>query len=305
MIYNNIYETIGNTPIVRLNRLADTSMAEVMVKIESFNPGSSIKDRIALNMIEEAEEKGIIKKGDTIIEPTSGNTGIGLVMVGAAKGYKVIIVMPETMSMERKKLMRFFGAELILTDGSKGMSGAIETAEKLAKEKGYFLPQQFTNAANPKAHIKTTGQEILRQTEGKIDVFVAGVGTGGTITGIGKVLKENIPNIKIVAVEPDKSPVLSGGNKGSHGIQGIGAGFIPDILDMNIIDEIIRVKDEDAIYTSRKLGIYEGILSGISSGAAVYGAIKKAKEIGAGKRVLTILPDTGERYISTDLFNME
>lgn len=302
MIFNNIYELIGNTPMIKLNRLTDEGMAEVLVKLESFNPGSSVKDRIALSMIEKAEEMGLIKPGDTIIEPTSGNTGIGLAMVGAAKGYKVILVMPETMSIERRKLMKAYGAELVLTDGKKGMRGAVEEAERLAKENGYFMPQQFKNIANPQIHMKTTAQEILKQTEGKIDMFIAGVGTGGTITGVGRILKREIPNIKIVAVEPKDSPVLSGGQPGPHKIQGIGAGFIPDILDKDVIDEVITVTTEQAFQTSRNLAKKEGILVGISSGAAIFVALSKAMDLGKGKRIVTVAPDTGERYLSTDLF---
>lgn len=302
MIFNNIYELIGNTPMIKLNRLTDEGMAEVLVKLESFNPGSSVKDRIALSMIEKAEELGLIKPGDTIIEPTSGNTGIGLAMVGAAKGYKVILVMPETMSIERRKLMKAYGAELVLTDGKKGMRGAVEEADRLAKENGYFMPQQFKNIANPQIHMKTTAQEILKQTEGKIDMFIAGVGTGGTITGVGRILKREIPNIKIVAVEPKDSPVLSGGQPGPHKIQGIGAGFIPDILDKDVIDEVITVTAEQAFQTSRKLAKKEGILVGISSGAAIFVALSKAMDLGKGKRIVTVAPDTGERYLSTDLF---
>lgn len=302
MIFNNIYELIGNTPMIKLNRLTDEGMAEVLVKLESFNPGSSVKDRIALSMIEKAEEMGLIKPGDTIIEPTSGNTGIGLAMVGAAKGYKVILVMPETMSIERRKLMKAYGAELVLTDGKKGMRGAVEEAERLAKENGYFMPQQFKNIANPQIHMKTTAQEILKQTEGKIDMFIAGVGTGGTITGVGRILKKEIPNIKIVAVEPKDSPVLSGGQPGPHKIQGIGAGFIPDILDKDVIDEVITVTAEQAFQTSRDLAKKEGILVGISSGAAIFVALSKAMDLGKGKRIVTVAPDTGERYLSTDLF---
>lgn len=302
MIFNNIYELIGNTPMIKLNRLTDEGMAEVLVKLESFNPGSSVKDRIALSMIEKAEEMGLIKPGDIIIEPTSGNTGIGLAMVGAAKGYKVILVMPETMSIERRKLMKAYGAELVLTDGKKGMRGAVEEADRLAKENGYFMPQQFKNIANPQIHMKTTAQEILKQTEGKIDMFIAGVGTGGTITGVGRILKREIPNIKIVAVEPKDSPVLSGGQPGPHKIQGIGAGFIPDILDKDVIDEVITVTAEQAFQTSRKLAKKEGILVGISSGAAIFVALSKAMDLGKGKRIVTVAPDTGERYLSTDLF---
>lgn len=305
MIFNNIYETIGKTPLVKLNRLVNEEMAEVLVKLEYFNPGGSVKDRIALSMIEAAENEGLLTKGQTIIEPTSGNTGIGLSMVGAAKGYRVILVMPETMSVERRKLMKAYGAEIILTEGAKGMGGAIEMAAKLTAENGYFMPQQFKNIANPAIHMKTTANEIISQTDGNIDMFVAGVGTGGTITGVGKILKESLPAVKIIAVEPESSPVLSGGRPGPHKIQGIGAGFIPEIMDISIIDEIITVSNEEAMETGRKLGKLEGILVGISSGAAVFAALKKAEEIGKGKRIVAIAPDTGERYLSTELFNME
>lgn len=305
MIFNNIYETIGKTPLVKLNRLVNEEMAEVLVKLEYFNPGGSVKDRIALSMIEAAENEGLLTKGQTIIEPTSGNTGIGLAMIGAAKGYRVILVMPETMSVERRKLMKAFGAEIILTEGAKGMGGAIEMAAKLTAENGYFMPQQFKNIANPTIHMKTTANEIISQTKGNIDIFVAGVGTGGTITGAGKILKESLPSVKIIAVEPESSPVLSGGRPGPHKIQGIGAGFIPEIMDISIIDEIITVSNEEAMETGRKLGKLEGILVGISSGAAVFAALKKAEEIGKGKRIVVIAPDTGERYLSTELFNME
>lgn len=304
MIFN-IYETIGKTPLVKLNRLVNEEMAEVLVKLEYFNPGGSVKDRIALSMIETAENEGLLTKGQTIIEPTSGNTGIGLSMVGAAKGYRVILVMPETMSVERRKLMKAYGAEIILTEGAKGMGGAIEMAAKLTAENGYFMPQQFKNIANPAIHMKTTANEIISQTDGNIDMFVAGVGTGGTITGVGKILKESLPAVKIIAVEPESSPVLSGGRPGPHKIQGIGAGFIPEIMDISIIDEIITVSNEEAMETGRKLGKLEGILVGISSGAAVFAALKKAEEIGKGKRIVAIAPDTGERYLSTELFNME
>ncbi|SKB01369.1 cysteine synthase [Caloramator quimbayensis] len=305
MIYNKIFETIGDTPIIRLQNLLSNEMAQVYVKLEYFNPGGSIKDRIALSMIEDAEKKGLLKSGGTIIEPTSGNTGIGIAMIGASKGYRVIIVMPETMSIERRKLIKAFGAEIILTEGSKGMRGAVEMAEKLSAENGYFMPLQFNNKSNPLAHMETTAKEILKQTEGKLDMFVCGVGTGGTITGVGRVLKREIPNIKIVAVEPKDSPVLSGGKAGPHKIQGIGAGFIPEILDMYIIDEIVTVSNEEAIETARKAAKLEGLLLGISSGAAICAAIKKAKDIGKDKKVLTIAPDTGERYLSTELFNLE
>ncbi len=302
-VVNSIVELIGETPLVKLNRIVDDSMAEVLVKLEYFNPGSSVKDRIALNMIEKAEAEGKLQEGSVIIEPTSGNTGIGLAMVGASKGYKVILVMPDTMSMERRSLLKAYGAELILTPGEKGMKGAIEKANELVKEKSnYFMPQQFENPNNPAKHFETTGVEIFKQTEGKIDAFVAGVGTGGTITGAGRVLKKEVKNIKIIAVEPDKSPVLSGGNPSPHKIQGIGAGFIPDVIDLEIIDEIERIKDEDAINMTKRLAREEGLLLGISSGAAIFAALKKAKELGRGKRVVVIAPDNGERYLSTGIF---
>lgn len=302
-VVNSIVELIGETPLVKLNKIVDDSMAEVLVKLEYFNPGSSVKDRIALNMIEKAEAEGKLKEGSVIIEPTSGNTGIGLAMVGASKGYKVILVMPDTMSMERRNLLKAYGAELILTPGEKGMKGAIEKANEIVKENNnYFMPQQFANPHNPLKHFETTGIEVLKQTEGKIDAFVAGVGTGGTVTGAGRILKKNVKNLKIIAVEPDKSPVLSGGNPSPHKIQGIGAGFIPEIIDLEIIDEIERVKDEDAIDMTKRLAREEGLLLGISSGAAIFAALKKAKELGKGKRVVVIAPDNGERYLSTGIF---
>ncbi|SCG83572.1 cysteine synthase A [Proteiniborus sp. DW1] len=302
-VVNSIVELIGETPLVKLNKIVDDSMAEVLVKLEYFNPGSSVKDRIALNMIEKAEAEGKLKEGSVIIEPTSGNTGIGLAMVGASKGYKVILVMPDTMSMERRNLLKAYGAELILTPGEKGMKGAIEKANEIVKENNnYFMPQQFANPHNPLKHLETTGIEVLKQTEGKIDAFVAGVGTGGTVTGAGRILKKNVKNLKIIAVEPDKSPVLSGGNPSPHKIQGIGAGFIPEIIDLEIIDEIERVKDEDAIDMTKRLAREEGLLLGISSGAAIFAALKKAKELGKGKRVVVIAPDNGERYLSTGIF---
>lgn len=305
MIFNKIYETIGKTPMVKLSGLTDENMAEILVKLEYFNPGGSVKDRVALSMIEAAERDGILKLGNTIVEPTSGNTGIGIAMIGAAKGYRVILVMPETMSIERRKLAKAYGAEIILTEGAKGMKGAVEMAEKLVKENGYFMPQQFENIHNPEAHMKTTAEEIINDTQGMVDVFIAGVGTGGTITGVSRILKERIKGVKIIAVEPKDSPVLSGGNPGSHKIQGIGAGFIPDIMDMSLIDEIVTVSNESAFDTARHLGKSEGILVGISSGAAIYAAVEKAKEIGKGKRIVVVAPDTGERYLSTELFNME
>ena len=305
MKYNSIYKTIGRTPLVKLDSLVKEDMADIIVKLEFFNPGGSVKDRPALYMIKDAEEKGILKAGGTIIEPTSGNTGIALAMIGAVKGYTVKIVMPDTMSIERRKLMKSYGAELVLTEGKYGMAGAVELAKKLAEENGYFMPNQFSNESNVKAHYETTGVEILEDTKGEIDAFVAGVGTGGTITGVGRRLKEINPNIKIIAVEPRKSPILSGGEPGSHGIQGIGANFIPEILDRRIIDEIIQIEDEEAFQYARKMGGQEGILCGISSGANVAAAIKVAKRLGKGKKVVTVLPDTGERYLSTDLFNGE
>lgn len=302
-VVNSITELIGNTPMVKLNRLVEDDYADVFVKLEYFNPASSIKDRIALNMVEKAEQEGKLKPGFTIIEPTSGNTGIGLAMIGAAKGYKVILVMPDTMTIERRNLLKAFGAELILTPGEKGMKGAIEKAEELVKiNKDYFMPQQFKNPNNPNKHTESTGIEILNQLNGELDIFIAGVGTGGTITGAGKVLKKRNNNLKIVAVEPFDSPVLSGGEPGSHKIQGIGAGFIPDILDKSIIDEVIQVRDEEAIDITKKLAREEGLLLGISSGAAIYVALRKAKEIGKGKKIVVIAPDSGERYLSTGIF---
>ncbi|GMG96938.1 cysteine synthase A [Tepidimicrobium xylanilyticum] len=305
MIANSIYKTIGRTPLVKINHMTTEEMAEVWVKVEAFNPAGSVKDRPAYYMIKDAEERGILKKGGTIIEPTSGNTGIALAMIGAAKGYKVIIVMPDTMSMERRKLMAAYGAELILTEGKYGMKGSVELAKELASREGYFMPNQFGNINNVIAHYETTGVEILEDTKGNIDAFVVGVGTGGTITGVGSRLKENNPDILIVAVEPSKSPILSGGNPSSHGIQGIGANFIPEILDRNIIDEIITVDDKDAFIQSGRLGKEEGIFCGISSGANIHAAITIAKRLGKGKKVVTVLPDTGERYLSTALFNEE
>jgi len=306
-ILNKITDLIGKTPLVRLNRMNKDLYGEVLVKLESFNPGGSIKDRIALSMIDCAEKEGILSKDTVIIEPTSGNTGVGLAMVAAAKGYKLIITMPDTMSIERQKILTAFGAELVLTPGADGMVGAIKKAEELTGNiKKSFMPQQFINKANPQAHRETTAIEIWEDTDGKIDVFVAGVGTGGSITGIGEVLKDKNPSIKLVAVEPYDSPVLSGGNPGSHQIQGIGAGFIPEILNMKIIDEIYKIKIEEAYETARKLATEEGILAGISSGANLYAALKiAAKEESKGKLIVTILPDTGERYLSISLFNQE
>lgn len=302
---NSIDKVIGKTPLIRLNNNREENMAEILVKVESANPGGSIKDRPALYMIKDGEERGALKKGGTIIEPTSGNMGIAIAMIGAVKGYKVIITMPSSMSVERRKLMEAYGAKVILTQAEDGMLGSVELAKKMAKENGYFMPDQFANKSNVKAHYETTAVEILEDTEGQIDGFVAGVGTGGTISGIGKRLKEKNSNIIIVGVEPKKSPVLSGGKPGSHGIQGIGANFIPEILDRSIIDQIIGIGEEEAYLQTKNLGKQYGILCGISSGANMAGAIILAKQLGKGKRVVTILPDTGERYLSTDLFNGE
>lgn len=304
-VANSVAELVGQTPIVKLNRIVDENSADVYLKLEYFNPGSSVKDRIALAMIEAAEKEGLLKEGSTIIEPTSGNTGIGLAMIAAAKGYKAVLVMPDTMSLERRNLLRAYGAELVLTPGSKGMKGAIEKAEELAKEHGYFMPQQFTNPANPEIHRQTTAREILEQMSDGLDAFVAGVGTGGTITGVGQVIKEKYPDVKIYAVEPADSPVLSGGKPGPHKIQGIGAGFVPEVLDTDIYDEVLKITNEEAFEWSRKAGKQEGILCGISSGAAIAGAIKVAKQLGKGKKVLAIIPDNGERYLSTALFQYE
>jgi cysteine synthase len=301
-IFSNIVDTIGNTPIVRLNNLTKENDADVYVKLEYFNPGGSVKDRIAYNMILDAERKGLITKGSTIVEPTSGNTGIGLALVAAANGYKIILVMPETMSVERRQLLKILGAEIILTPGMKGMSGAVEKAREMAKENGYFIPLQFDNPANPEIHKKTTALEIVNDFVNRgLDYFVAGVGTGGTISGVGSILKNYFNSIKIIAVEPAASPVLSGGLMGPHKIQGIGAGFIPNIYDPDIVDEIIQVSNEDAIETAKKLARTQGILCGISSGAAAFAALSLAKE-NKSQNILTILPDTAERYLSTDLF---
>lgn len=306
MIYNNITELVGKTPIIKLNNLTDENAATVYVKLESFNPGSSVKDRIALAMIEAAEKEGKIKPGDTIIEPTSGNTGIGLAWVGAAKGYKVIIVMPETMSKERRQLIQAYGADLVLTPGSEGMKGAIAKAEALAKEIGGWVPLQFSNPANPKIHEETTGQEILEAFEGiGLDAFVAGIGTGGTITGVSHALKKQLPQLEVYAVEADESAILSGEKPGPHKIQGISAGFIPDTLDTSAYDHIIRVSSTNALKTGRLVGGKEGFLVGISAGAAIYAAIELANELGAGKNVLALLPDNGERYLSTDLYQFD
>ena len=302
-IAKSILDLIGETPVVKLNKIPAKKSAAVYCKLEFFNPLGSIKDRIALFMIEEAERKKQIRPGDTLIEPTSGNTGIGLSYICAVKGYKLILVMPDNMSKERIKILKALGAEVILTPWKKGMKGVVEKAAILAKEKGFFCPDQFANPANPEAHRKTTAKEILRQVP-DLDVFICGVGTGGTITGVGEALKKEITDkkIHIIAVEPAKSPVLSGGEPGSHKIQGIGAGFVPEVLNTKIIDEIIKVKNEDAYKTARELARKEGIFAGISSGAAAWAALKVAKNLPREKKVLVILPDTGERYLSTDLF---
>lgn len=299
----DILQLIGNTPVVRLRRVPAPGSATVWAKLEGFNPGGSVKDRIALSMVVAAERDGLLQPGGTIVEPTSGNTGIGLAMVAAARGYRLILTMPETMSMERRALLWAYGAEIVLTPGSGGMAGAVARAEALVRENpGYFMPQQFKNPANPQIHRETTAQEILAQVPGKVDAFVAGVGTGGTITGVGEVLKARWPDVRIVAVEPADSPVLSGGKPGPHKIQGIGAGFIPDVLRVDILDEVIPVTYEAARETTRSLAREEGILVGISSGAAAWAALQVAARLGEGKTVVVVLPDTGERYLSTGLF---
>ena len=302
MLYDNILQTIGNTPIVRLNNMAEANAAEVYLKLEMFNPGGSVKDRIALNMIEDAESKGLIQPGDTLIEPTSGNTGIGLALIASTKGYKLILTMPESMSLERRKLLQAYGAEIILTKAPLGMKGSIEKAMELAAEKGYFMLQQFENLSNPEAHRKTTAREILKDFETGLDAFVAGVGTGGTITGVGEILKQNFKNIEVIAVEPEDSAVLSGNESGPHMIQGIGAGFIPKTLNVNVYDEIIKVSNKAAFATSKELARKEGILAGISAGANLSAALQVARRLGPGRKVLTVIPDTGERYLSTTLF---
>ena len=300
-IVNSITELIGETPVVKLNHVVDADSADVYLKLEYMNPGSSVKDRIALAMIEAAEQSGQLKAGDTIIEPT----GIGLAWVAAAKGYKAILVMPDTMSLERRSLLRAYGAQLILTPGAEGMKGAIGKANELAQQHGYFLPQQFENPANPEVHRNTTGKELVEQFPDGLDAFISGVGTGGTVTGAGEVLKEKFPEIKIYAVEPTDSPVLSGGKPGGHKIQGIGAGFVPEVINTEVYDEVIKVSNEDAFETSRRVGQEEGILGGISAGAAVHAALQVAKQLGKGKKVVAIIPDNGERYLSTALFQFE
>ena len=305
-LYNSLTELVGGTPILRLNNYGSkkTLEAEIYAKLEYFNPAGSVKDRIAKAMIEDAEAKGLLKKGSVIIEPTSGNTGIGLAAIAAAKGYRIILTMPETMSIERRKFLKGFGAELVLTDGSKGMKGAIAKADELAAEiPGSFIPGQFINPANPKAHFETTGPEIWNDLDGKVDIFVAGVGTGGTITGTGEFLKSKNPNLKVVAVEPETSPVLSKGTAGPHKIQGIGAGFVPDTLNTSVYDEVFPVSNEDAFKTGKEFAVSEGILIGISSGAALYAATKLAERPeNKGKKIVVLLPDTGDRYLSTPLF---
>lgn len=300
-VYNSVTELIGNTPLLKLNT---NTKANIFAKLECFNPAGSAKDRVAYSIIKDAEDKGILKKGSTIIEPTSGNTGIGIASMGVSRGYRVIIVMPDTMSVERRKLMTAYGAELVLTDGTLGMNGAIAKADELQKEiPNSIVAGQFINPANPMAHYKTTGPEIWNDTDGKVDVFVAGVGTGGTITGVGEYLKEHNPNVEIVAIEPDTSAVLSGESAGAHKLQGIGAGFIPEVLNTKVIDKIIKVSADDAYDTARNLAKSEGILVGISSGAALYGALTLAeKDEYKDKNIVVLLPDTGDRYLSTDLY---
>ena len=305
-IYSSADELIGSTPLLEVRNIEreEGLKARVLVKLEYFNPAGSVKDRVAKAMIDDAEEKGLLKPGSVIIEPTSGNTGIGLASVAAARGYRIIIVMPETMSVERRQLMKAYGAELVLSEGSKGMKGAIAKADELAKEiPGAFIPGQFVNPANPAAHYAATGPEIWADTDGQVDVFVAGVGTGGTITGVGQYLKEQNPAVKVVAVEPASSPVLSEGRSGAHMIQGIGAGFVPEVLDTGVYDEIVPVTNEDALSTGRRMGRSEGVLVGISSGAALWAAVELAKRPeNAGKAIVALLPDTGDRYLSTPMY---
>jgi len=286
--------------MVRLSKIGAGRRAEVLAKVEWFSPGGSVKDRIALAMLEDAESRGIIGPGSTIVEPTSGNTGIGLAVVCAVKGYRLILVMPDTMTVERRNLLAAYGAEVVLTPGSEGMAGSVRMAEKLVREHGYFMPRQFENEANPEVHRRTTAQEILAQVDGPIDAFVAGVGSGGTITGVGEVLKEKMPGCKVIAVEPAASPMLSGGRPGPHRLYGMGANFIPKVLNRSILDGVIQVRDEDAFATAREMALREGLLVGVTAGANVWAALKVARELGPGKRVVTILPDSGERYLSVE-----
>jgi len=303
-VVSSIIELIGDTPIVKLSKLTKDDCADIYLKLEYFNPAGSIKDRPALYMIEEAEKEGKLKKGSVIVEATSGNTGIGLAMVGRSKGYKVVLAMPETMSIERRNLLKAYGAELILTPGDKGMDGSVEVAEKLVRENdNYFMPNQFENLNNSKSHEMTTAKELIKQMDGHIDMFVSGIGTGGTVTGIGRALKGKLSDVKIIGVEPAASPVISKGKSGIHKIQGIGANFVPDTLDLDVLDEVLLVTDEEAIDTTRRLAFEEGLLVGISSGAAVFAALKKAKELGSGKRIVAIAPDSGERYLSTGIYD--
>ncbi len=301
-IANSILELVGNTPMVRLNRLAPEGGASILVKLEETNPAGSVKDRIALAMVDRAELEGKLKPGDTIVEPTSGNTGIGLAMVSAARGYRLILTMPEDMSIERRRLLARFGAELVLTPALEGMTGAVLAAQELLeRHPDYFMPQQFENPANPDIHRRTTAREIMEATGGRIDAFVAGVGTGGTITGVGEVLKAEVPGVRVIAVEPSRAPVLQGGPAGLHGIQGIGASFVPGVLNMKVVDEVIGVSDEDAMEMSLQLTRREGLLVGISAGANVFASVQVARRLGAGKVVVTVLPDTGERYLTVSL----